>query len=191
MANLGDTTGLALYAKCVNDRAASDLRDALPAVLSPLGHFPDHPSIKEASAHLFQMEKGDWIGQRHYDLLETRLLLNGPFRLLVLSALTNKAKTGAIVLREKGEYEITVKNGSEGGLLKPDSFAPKIGEAVSYRICDDVAHRLSRIEGLPVLQLYWPQDKRDKAVAGIIKILQDHGDNLKLNPAPWPAGDDD
>jgi hypothetical protein len=184
LAKLGDNSGLDLYAKWVRDSKLSDLHDALPVALSPLGDFPNHPSIKEASAHLFQMEKGDWIGQRHPDLLDTRLLLNGPFRLLVLSALTNKARMGAIVLKEKDQFEYTSDHESGGGLLKPDSFAPKLGEAVSYRVCDDVAHRLSRIEGLPVLQLYWPQDKRDEAVAGIIKFLQDHGANLKLKPAP-------
>ena len=181
-----------LYAKWVQDGKLTDLRDALPAALLPLGHFPNQPSIMEASVHLFRPENGAWLDtQGGCDLLGTRLPLNEPFRLLILSALTNKSSAGTIVLKENRQFELDLVTHSEGGFLEPDAFAPGIGHAVSFRVCDDVARRLSRIEGLPLLRLYWPESKRDKAVSDIIKFLQENGDNLILNPAPWPMSKED
>jgi hypothetical protein len=192
LANLGDNTGLDLYSKCVKDRAASDLR-RLPMALLPLARFPNYPSIKEASERLFRTGNGDWIeAQSGYDLLNTRLPLNRPFRELILNSLTNRTKAGTFVFKGKNQFNIAFdRGGEEGGILQPDVFAPRIGQTVSFRVCDDVARRLSRIEGVPVLRLFWPEDRRDETVASIVRFLQDNGDNLKLKPAAWPASNDD
>jgi len=124
------------------------------------------------------------------DLLRTRLVLNDAFRALALAALNDKTETGTIVLREGGSYEEKSPHGSQGGTITPDAFAPKVGVTVSFRVCDDVAHRLKRIEGLPRLELYWPEAKRDEAVAAVREFLGKNGNNLELGPATWPWSDD-
>jgi hypothetical protein len=193
MAELGDASGLDLYAHWLSSQTQKDLHDALPKVLSPLGRFPDQLSIREVSAKLFSPEHDEWISGSRWsgDLLKTRLITNPSFRALVLVTLTNTSSAGTIVLKEGNQYELRSKHSSEGGTLQPDSFAPKIGEIVSFRTCDDVAHRLSRIENLPCLELYWPEAKRDDAVAGVIQFLKQDGDHLKLKPASWPMDEDE
>ena len=187
MAELGDMSGLDLYANWIRDQKFKDLEGSLSDVLSPLGRFPNHPSIKEVSAKLFQTNNGDWVTGDYYSSLATRLVLNESYRALVLRALKDKTPTGTIVLKNGGrfEYESINKHGYESGILTPDSFAPKIGATVTYRVCDDVGHRLTRIEGLPRLELYWPEQKRDETLDVMIKFLTKNGANLKLTPATW------
>ena len=190
LAESGDTTGLDNYAKWVSDKNLKDLEDALPGALAPLGHFPNQPSIQEASAKLFQPENGDWLASSWPGraLIRTRLVLNNAFRALIL--LGDKSESGTIVLRATGEFEIRTRGSSERGTLKRDGFAPNAGESVSFRVCDDVARRLSRIEGLPRLELYWPEAKRDGALVSIVQFLRENGNELKLKPAPWPVTDE-
>jgi len=123
-------------------------------------------------------------------LLKSRLMLNKAFRALILRALGDKTDTGTIVLGTNGEFEIRTRGSSEAGTLNPDAFAPNVGESISFRVCDDVARRLSRIEGLPRLELYWPEAKRDVALASIVQFLNENGSELKLKRAPWPVTDE-
>jgi hypothetical protein len=186
MAELGNTTGLDLYAEWVRDKRLDDLNDALPGALSPFGRFPNHPSIKEASARLFRATNGDWLSSPHWvDLIKTRLVLNEAFRALILPALADWTKAGTIVLKADGDFEIRTEGGSEGGLLNPDAWAPKAGEIISFRVCDNIARRLSRIDGLPILKLYWPEAKRDEVISLIVRFLKDNDGSLKLKPAAW------
>jgi hypothetical protein len=162
------------------------LNDALPGALSPFGRFPNHPSIKEASARLFRATNGDWLSSPHWvDLIKTRLVLNEAFRALILPALADWTKAGTIVLKADGDFEIRTEGGSEGGLLNPDAWAPKAGEIISFRVCDNIARRLSRIDGLPILKLYWPEAKRDEVISLIVRFLKDNDGSLKLKPAAW------
>ncbi|MEO5804810.1 MAG: hypothetical protein ABIR24_14900 [Verrucomicrobiota bacterium] len=189
LADLGDTTGLDLYANWVRDQKLEDIRDGLPEVLKPLGAYPRHPSIQKVSVELLRPEKGDWLSRRFSsDLLRTRLVLNEAFRLLILEGLESKAEAGTIILTDGG-FDIRAEGGSQGGILTPDAFAPKSGTSVSFRECDHIAHRLSRIVGLPKLELYWPEAKRDEALGEIVRFLKENGDNLKLKPASWPDND--
>jgi len=192
MAESDDTTGLDLYAKWVSDKNLKDLEDALPGALAPLGRFPNQPSIQEASARFFQPENGDWLASSWAgrDLIRTRLVLNKAFRALILRALGDKTESGTIAFRANGEFEIRTRGSSERGTLKRDAFAPNAGESVSFRVCDDVARRLSRIEGLPRLELYWPEAKRDVVLASIVQFLNENASELKLKPAPWPVTDE-
>ncbi len=121
-------------------------------------------------------------------MIRTRLVLNNAFRALIL--LGDKSESRTIVLRATGEFEIRTRGSFERGTLKRDGFAPNAGESVSFRVCDDVARRLSRIEGLPRLELYWPEAKRDVVLASIVQFLTENGKELKLKPAPWPLTDD-
>src|SRR5207247_10023356 len=123
-------------------------------------------------------------------MLKSRLGLTDEFQALILRALGDKSESGTIVLRANGEFEIRSRGSSEAGTLKRDAFAPNASESVSFRVCDDVARRLSRIEGLPRLELYWPEAKRDVVLASIVQFLTENGKELKLKPAPWPLTDD-
>jgi hypothetical protein len=186
LAELGDTTGLDLYANWVRKRKLEDIQDGVPDVLLPLGTYPHHPSIREASVKFFRPEKRDWLSrQGSTDLLRTGLVLNEAFQLIVLDGFQNKTEAGTITLKN-GNYEIRVQGSYQSGKLTPDAFVPKSEVSVSFRQCDHIAHRLSRIEGLPKLELYWPEAKRDEALAEVTAFLKENGTTLKLKPPSWP-----
>jgi hypothetical protein len=117
--------------------------------------------------------------------MKTRLVLNEAFRALILPALADRRKAGTIVLKANSDFEIQTEGGSEGGLLNPDAWAPKVGEIISFRVCDNIARRLSRIDGLPTLKLYWPEVRRDEALAVIVRFLKDNGNNFSVRPGGW------
>lgn len=191
LAKLGDTSGLDLYSKWLGHQNFEDIADALPGVLTPLWRFPDQPSIKDVSARIFQMQKVDWMSEWvGTDLLHTHLVQNEAFRRLILQALTDKSKAGTFVRLADGQYRINTPGIQRGSVFDPDAFAPKVGEVVSFRVCDDIADRLSRIEDLPQFKIYWPEAMRDAAIANIIRFLNQNGDQLKLRSAVWPVDED-
>jgi hypothetical protein len=191
MAKLGDTSGLDLYANWLGAQNIEDLEDAMPEILAPLGRFPDQPSIKDVSAKIFLTQKIDWLSQwRGTDFLHTHLVQNKAFRRLILRALTDKTTAGTFLLETNGQFQINNPGGQSNGAFEPDALAPKPGETVSFRICDDVADRLSRIESLPKFRVYWPEARRDAAIADIIQFLKENGDHLKLKSAVWPVDED-
>jgi hypothetical protein len=73
-------------------------------------------------------------------------------------------------------------------MVQSDLLAPKVGEQISFRVCDDMAWRLSRIKNLPHFELYWPQTDRDAAIVAITEFLKEHGNHLELKPQSWFAG---
>ncbi len=191
MAKLGDTTGLDAYANWARARNLHAFEDSLPGSLSPFGLFPDHPSIKAASAELFSATNSNWLVlSSSADLLRSRLVQNAAFRSLILDALADKTPAGIFRMTKQGYFSIEFKNGSESGMIQPDPALPKVGDSVSFRVCDNIARRLSRIQNLPESKIYWPEARRDAALAAIITFLKENGDNLKLGPASWLDGED-
>jgi hypothetical protein len=192
MAKAGDTKGLDLYAKWLGDREFSDLEDALPRAWAPLWTFPEHPSIKEVSGKLFADSARDWMkSSRARAFLKSKMLRNGAFRASARKLLDDKSEAGHVVLKEGNGIEINYgdSNFFSSG-VKADAFAPKLGEAVSFRVCDSAAHELARIEGLPKLELYWPESKRDETLIEIKKFLDEKGNDIRLTPGDeWPPED--
>lgn len=198
LAHLGDGSGLDIYAKWLACQKFNEVQDgwALPKVLAPLGRFPDRPSIREVSAKIFQIGTVDWLNQPggSDDLLQTHLIRNEAFRDLVLQSLKNGEQCGTIVIKEGGQFEATEGQGGFGGDVRHDDpLAPKIGQRISFRVCDDTARRLSRIKNLPQFEPYWPEDKRNTAIAAISVFLKEHGNHLEVKPPSWPLDttDDD
>jgi hypothetical protein len=56
-----------------------------------------------------------------------------------------------------------------------DPLLPPAGSTVSFRLCDLFAERLSRLDGAPRFEIYWPEAKRDGAVAAIGAFLDRFG----------------
>ena len=63
-----------------------------------------------------------------------------------------------------------------------DATAPPLGFKGDFRVCDFYARQLSGIRGAPRCELYWPFEKRDRAVNEIGKWLQDYGARLRAAP---------
>lgn len=188
LGQLGDTSGVDRYATWLAKQKIKDLLDAMPEDLSPLGYFPDLPSVRIASTNVFQMGAYDWYNDWN-DLLKTRLVLNASFQQIILQGLSNQSKGGTFMLKTNGDCEIDTLYTSGGGRFQPDPLAPAVGQMVTFRVCDSIASRLTRIEGLPSVKVYWPEAERDTAIAKIIPMIKNHGNELRLTPIPWGTED--
>ncbi len=53
-----------------------------------------------------------------------------------------------------------------------------------FRVCDYLAWRISTLGGAPECELYWPEDRRDRAVAACTAFLKRYGDRFTADPLP-------
>ena len=64
-------------------------------------------------------------------------------------------------------------------MLKPGVMAER-DKPLSFRVCDDIASRLPRIEGLTEFELYWLEEKRDAALNEIRQFLQHPPPSMRI-----------
>ena len=62
-----------------------------------------------------------------------------------------------------------------------DTLCPPPGTKSPFRMCDACAYGLSRLEGTPRCELFWPEKNRDRAVAACAAFLRQYGHRLRLD----------
>lgn len=167
--------------------------------LEPLWQCPDNPRLAAAAGWLFNDPASPWShldgGAQSNQLSEylrrTSLLGVLAFRTRLLALLHDTRPAGTVKLRASGQCEITFADTLGGpsisnGLL-PGAGAPTPDTVLPFRTCDYVARLLSMIEGLPRCELYWPQTRRDAAIAACAERLQRYGDRYRpsANRQSW------
>jgi hypothetical protein len=116
----------------------------------------------------------------------TPLLGFAAFRESIEDGLSDKSVVGEVNILNNGVADIANKaeNESESVAYKSDPLEPASGYKGDFRVCDFYAYRLSGLEGFPDCEPYWPEAKRDEAVAACRAFLQQHGDDYQ-----WSAAD--
>jgi hypothetical protein len=191
LAKAGDDEALAEYAPWARAARPDAIRDLAPHILEPLWTNPDHPAMAAVSRSLFLDPGSPWLplvslASGHNtrsldDPIISPLLCVPEFREAVLSALADKAPAGKAGPSGTDSMRYTMPSGASGslGAIPPDAEAPRDAAAeVEFRVCDFIAWKLSRIDGAPRLALYWPEPRRDAAVAESIAYLRRYGRNL-------------
>jgi hypothetical protein len=186
---LGDRKALDEYAEWIvavrPEKCGSNMRD----VLQPLWQYADQPAMVRAADTLFAAGS-PWVpllqkpfGLYSRDLLTSPLLSLSAYRKAVLAGLADRSPAGTITPHEGGSASIECALGwSTGtGYWKSDPLVPKLNTKAAFRSCDMYAWSLSAIPGMPACQLYWPQAKRDEAVAACAAFLRRHGEHLQPN----------
>ena len=166
-------------------------------LFEPLWRYAQNPTVKAAVFVIFGgqnppagplLKAGAKSDSPLAEIVKTPMLRFPDVRAYVLAALGDHA--------EMGEAKVT----AEGGRTAGSSFAKgppplpgaAIGTPVKYRVCDFYAWQLSRWEGLPAIELTWPEEKRDGAVAECVRVLKDPGDLFDKNkprklPGDWSS----
>jgi hypothetical protein len=99
-------------------------------------------------------------------------------------------------LRNSGESAATLKLGSEDDSYKIEFAGTSFGRALSdaqdpaaqrsvehrLRVCDLYAWSCAKLEGAPVFEPFWPPERRDEAIAALIRVLEQFGDCYRLLP---------
>ena len=183
----GDRTALDEYAAWVRKTRPEELKYRANDCLEPMWRFPDEPAIREAARWLFNDPQSPWVPLlrapgsdtnllfHHTRLYASPLLCTAGFREGLLAAMAIKTEMGTV---GRGMYRtIQYKTGRGWGenfqANQDDLESLKPGVALPFRVCDFIAWKVSSIEGSPRCELYWPEDRRDRAVAGVRGLLEE------------------
>ncbi len=184
---LGDSTALADYLAYLRGLKPDDLKPLYTngdaSCFRILWHYPDDPGARQTAEKFFGAKDAPLVPLPN-DLAPTPLIGLPAFRRELLRGLDDKSPAGAYTVRE-GAYDcqFTATQGSFSGSPVPTGpDVPKPGASVAFRLCDNYAFDLAQIAGFPACRLYWPEAKRDAAVAACKAMLQQYGDALRDRP---------
>ena len=158
-------------------------------LFQPLWQKPQDPDIAAAAEWLFNDPASPWhclpktkdTFGRIGELVASPLLGVSAFQKSVLTNLGDKSSIGEIWVRD-GQMQMNRDVGIRESFSVPiDPLLPKAGERRTVRVCDWYALQLSRLEGSPVFEAYWPQDKRDAVIPEAIAFVRDWSDRFAWN----------
>jgi hypothetical protein len=188
----------------VLDEYASWLRTTTPKMLEytivdgwkPLLAHADHPALASAAQWLFNDPKSPWVSPlpeasapptpTFETLAASPLIVVPGFRSGVFTALTDKAPFGSIIWRQNDTIERRIKN-VPTTMYRPTNLnleGVAVGVEYPFRRCDYLASELSALEGCPRFDLFWPEARRDEAVAACAAYLKRFGASFTAKPPP-------
>ena len=189
---LGDRTALEDYVAYLEGLKPGDLQDdfeGAAAYFRLMWRHPDEPVIRRAAEEMFGGPGSLYVpllneeGKRQLglsSLFKTPLVGMPEFRQELARGLHETAKAGTVTLYDNGMAAETPSGGSH--FYRLDPLAPAAGASVGYRVCDAYANLLSRLDGFPECQTYWPVAERDRAVAACREFLRRYGDHFRYHP---------
>jgi hypothetical protein len=183
---LGDPTALADYVTYVRHLSSDELKKCYQqgqgVDFGILWHYPDDHGVQQAVESLFSGKNAPLVPIPN-SLAATPLIGVPAFRQEVLRGLGDKSPAGTYEVRDGGfNCVFTATHASFGGGPAPNDV-PKPGTEVAFRLCDNYAWDLAQIPNFPTCQLYWPEIKRDAAVAACKAMLNQYGNALRGQPS--------
>ncbi len=191
----GDRLALEEYAAWARKTSPAELKYRTIACFEPMWRFPNDPSIREAS-RLFHDPRSPWVpllrnpGNHsgllfdHSRLYASPMVATAGFRMGLIDAMAIKTRMGT-VRRDRGLALLyrTTDRWEEGFVCRQedaDSLEP--GMERPFRVCDYLAWQVSSIEGAPRCELYWPEDRRDRAVQACAAFLKRYRERFTGDP---------
>ena len=204
----GDLGALDEYSEWVRGVTPEDVReDQRAIVLEPLWRYAYgfqgwvtswSDALNNAATRLFQSRQSPWnpivrIARERVtrpdedDWMAGPLLTSIAFRKQLAQVLKEKREAGHVDVHAIDRIELTVSEGWTGtaATVPGDPLCPPPGTKTAFRLCDLCAFRLSQIEGAPRCKLYWPEKKRDEAVAACAEFLHNYGDQFRVPNEPF------
>jgi hypothetical protein len=197
-----DHAALDQYAAWVRKTDPKELEHQDIACFEPLWTYPDYPAIAEAARWLFNDPKSPWVpllrapGSRMMFFFYNGSFFTSPlvrvagFRDGLLAAMAVKSEMGTVRRGDRGTFQYKMSDGGSGGFgsNKADLDAFKPGVDIAFRVCDYLGWQVSFLEGAPECELYWPEDRRDRAVEASAAFVRRYGDRFT---AEAPGGERD
>lgn len=201
-AGAGEREALDEYAAWARGARPEEMESQALARFEPMWIYPDHPAIAEAARGLFNDPKSPWASMlraphgRAMSSFAYRSLYTSPlvcvagFRAGVIAALADKSEIGTVGRGDRGSFLYKLRDGGSVGFssYKADLEAVEPGVELPFRVCDFISWQVSSLDGAPECELYWPEDRRDRAVAACAAFLERYGDRFT---ADAPAGERD
>ena len=192
----GEAEALDEYADWLRTTSPKTMAYANTESWQPLVAHPDRPALAAAARWLFNDPKSPWVpilpkaqvtqALAFENLIASPLLVVAGFREGLLAGLTDKTPLGTIALGEGGYTDCKFKNGltMRQSTSDLDGEGVKVGVEHPFRNCDYLALKLSEIEGGPRIDLFWPENRRDGAVAACAAYLKRFGDRFTTEAPP-------
>jgi hypothetical protein len=190
-----DANALAEYGAWLRTTRPVELGFATVPTLAPLWRHPDDPAVTATAEWLFTAPDSPWVpllrprppGSGSFggfpDLLRTPLLGLPVFRQRLLADMATLTGPGGTVEARDGGLQVRITDvhmtGGQASPADPDS--PQPGTTIAFRMCDTYGYFLSRVEGMPAFELYWPEARRDKALAACAATLRRYGDRYRFS----------
>lgn len=200
----GDAAALDEYAGWIRSQGPKSFQNDPVPSLEPLWKHADRPSIAAAARWMFTDRGSPWLplhrnpqelGFFNPHTIETTPLIGlAPFREAVYAELADRTEIARVTVEPPSlvRFELTVTPGGSGGFNSgsPELAALDPKTTTTLRVCDAVAYRLATLDGTPPFELFWPEPRRDAAVAALTGFLKRFGDrfaDVEL-PGDFPSG---
>jgi hypothetical protein len=195
VARTGDRSALVAYAADIRKDDPKNQHLSI-MVFEPMWTHPEDPAIREAAQWLFNDQASPWSafvrvpgqGSMNYffqdaSLYTSPLMRSDGFRDAVITALGIKSRMGTVQRSQPGAIAYKSDDGSAGGFAaaEADLEGVELGADRPFRVCDFVAWQVSSIEGAPRCELYWPENRRDNAVAACVAYLKTYGARFTID----------
>ncbi len=185
-AEAGDAGALDEWARWIRAYSPTHLddRSTQREWFKPLWLYPALPSVAAAARDLFGVPAGRWLpiddltnregmGYDRTHLLETELLSVPEFNRAVMAALRDRTRLGwwmvvradHISVEQDANHSWTSNPG--GALIDP----PPVGTRIPYRRGDYYASLCTALPGAPVFRAYWPDARRQRALAELERFV--------------------
>ena len=194
--DLGDASALDDYAAWLRTTTPKMLQYNPGGALIPLYLHPEHPAIAAATHWMFTDPKSPWLpivpGVRGVEIPSMRnffassLIVAEGFREGTIAALADKSAYGTISRAQGPTVELRRNGGVMhiSGIPAASRQGMTPGTSVSFRTCDHVASQLSELQGCPRFELFWPEARRDEAIAACVTYLKRYGDHFANDATP-------
>ncbi len=185
--DLGDASALDDYAAWLKTTPPKVLQYNTEGALIPLYLHPEHPTIAAAARWMFTDPKSPWLPIEPeargtevplgHNFFATPMIVAEGFREGAIAALADRSPYGTISMTPGASVEVKANRGltwkTGASPAQREGLAP--GASVSFRTCDYIAWQLSELQGCPQIELFWPEARRDGAIAACVAYLKRYG----------------
>jgi hypothetical protein len=169
----GDPHAFDEYAVWIASTVPGKLGFSLPECLEPMLKFPTNEDLQAAALKLFTDTNSPWAHlpwkeNNNFNPLDSGLVKNPAFRLLLVRELENTNVCGTISWHEPSQISYAIsnyQNGSYGAIVFPSGSQPANGTTVDLRWGDWIAFQLSNGKSIPFFNPFAPVAGRDKLIA--------------------------
>lgn len=199
----GDKAALDEHAEWIRTTTPQGLSSYEDDAFRPLWRHPDHPSVAEAVEWLFNDPASPWcpLMKRHKraghyhpdDFMETPLVGVAGFRRCLFSELSREVEIGELEVIKNG-YMMVGLTGMRSYQLYVGEAAGEPGTRRAFSVREFVTWKVSALDGTPRCELYWPEERRERAIAACAAFLEQYGDRFRYSELQkalldWPDRD--
>ena len=196
---MGDLAAASEYADLIRPSEPEWFANELLDAFEPIDRFPANPVLHATAEWMFNDPASRWSGlfepnrrfgfDKRWDLIASALIRSPGWRRALETRLVDPTEYATARLTRNDPpntgYQLRAQSKSGGqsgyGLTKVDDRAPGPDVEIVVRVADQVAWKLSTLDGAPRFELYWPLADRAAAIESLRAYLHQYGDRFVID----------